>query len=121
MPTYPGQFGFEAIIGPDGNPREGKPNRRETDYDAWPGTSIASPHVAASAALYIANAGRTPPADVRRALAETADKVPDMNGDDFDSDYGYGRLNLEALLRRSIGPSATTGATGSGTAPPTPS
>ena len=108
LPTYPGQFGFGAIIDPDGRPREGKPNRRETNYDAWPGTSMASPHVAASAALYIANAGKTLPVDVRRALTQTVDKVPDMNGDDFNSDYGYGRLNLEALIRSAIEPAPVT-------------
>lgn len=99
LPTYPGQFGFEATLGPNGRPVEGKPIRRETDYDAWNGTSMASPHVAAGAALVLAKYGALPPAQVREYLTTTADKVPAMSGAAFDSDYGSGRLNLLALLR----------------------
>jgi hypothetical protein len=36
-------------------------------------------------------------------LTKTADKVPGMGGKAFHADYGYGRLNLEALLRRAHG------------------
>src|SRR5262249_29705258 len=50
LPTYPGQFGFEAVIGPNGEPVEGKPQRRDTDYAAWDGTSMATPHVTAAVA-----------------------------------------------------------------------
>jgi subtilisin family serine protease len=83
LPTYPGQFGFEAIPGPGGRPIEGKPFRRETNYDAWNGTSMASPHVAAAAALLLANRGQTNAAAVRTRLMQTADRVPSMNNRDF--------------------------------------
>ncbi|WP_298960112.1 S8 family serine peptidase [uncultured Methylobacterium sp.] len=98
LPTYPGQSGFDAVPGPNGRLRQGKPRRRETDYDAWPGTSMAAPHVTAAVALYLANGGGADPSEIRQAFAATCDKVPGMAGQPFHPDYGYGRLNLLALL-----------------------
>lgn len=98
LPTYPGQFGFSAVAGPDGRPIEGKRMSRETDYDSWDGTSMASPHVAAAAALLIARQGSVGPAAVRAALSSKSDAVAAMGGKPFDSDYGFGRLNLLRLL-----------------------
>jgi subtilisin family serine protease len=100
LPTYGGQLFFDAVAGPDGRPTEGKPRRRETDYDAWDGTSMASPHVAGAAALLLAGRGHQRPGDVRDRLMTTADKVPGMGGQAFDGDYGAGRLNLSRLLSR---------------------
>jgi subtilisin family serine protease len=97
--VYGGQFGFAAAKGPSGRPVEGKPMKRETDYDDWDGTSMASPHVAAAAALVIAKHGRIGPQACRDLLVKRSDVVAGMGGKDFDSDYGYGRLNLESLLR----------------------
>jgi subtilisin family serine protease len=101
LPTYPGQFGFEAVLGPGGLPIEGKPLRRDADYDAWDGTSMASPHVAAAAALLVANRGKRNAAAVRAQLMKTADQVAGMNNRDFHPDYGAGRLNLLRLLSES--------------------
>jgi subtilisin family serine protease len=101
LPTYPGQFGFEAALGPGGLPIEGKPLRRDTDYDAWDGTSMASPHVAAAAALLVANRDKRNAAAVRAQLMKTADQVAGMNNRDFHPDYGAGRLNLLRLLSES--------------------
>jgi len=98
LPTYPGQDGFRAVFSGNGDPVQGKPLRRKTDYDAWDGTSMATPHVTAAAALLIAKKGDVKPAAVRTALMTSADKVPDMNGKSFDSDFGAGRLNLLRLL-----------------------
>jgi subtilisin family serine protease len=98
LPTYPGQFGFEAVPGPGGRPIEGKAHRRETGYDAWDGTSMASPHVAAAAALLTAKQGRLGPQETRRQLRAKADKVAGMHGASADPDYGAGRLNLLRLL-----------------------
>jgi subtilisin family serine protease len=98
LPTHPGQSGFDATPGLFGRCIQGKPQRRETDYDAWDGTSMASPHVAAAVALLLANQGKMNPADVRNRLMVTVDKVPAMQGADFHSDYGAGRLNLLRLL-----------------------
>jgi subtilisin family serine protease len=98
LPTYSGQFGFEAATGSDGRPIEGKALRRETDYDAWDGTSMACPHVAASTALLLARRGKIGPSDVRERLMKAADKLPGMSGREVDADYGAGRLNLLRLL-----------------------
>jgi subtilisin family serine protease len=98
LPTYPGQFGFEAVPGPGGLPIEGKPLRRDTDYDAWVGTSMASPHVAAAAALLVANRGKMNAASVRAQLMKTANRVARMGDREFHPDYGAGRLNLLRLL-----------------------
>jgi subtilisin family serine protease len=97
LPTYPGQTGFEPDFR-NGRLVPGDPIIRETDYDAWQGTSMASPHVAAAAALLLANKGRMSGAQVRTQLMETADKVPAMGGADWHIDYGAGRLNLLKLL-----------------------
>jgi subtilisin family serine protease len=99
LPTYPGQLSWEAVIGPDGQSRQGKPQRREVNYDAWPGTSMATPHVTAAAALYLSNGGPTGGTAMRQALLATLVKVDGMGGADFSPDYGYGRLNLQALVR----------------------
>jgi subtilisin family serine protease len=102
LPTQPGQTGWKAVRGPDGRWIRGAPDRRETDYDAWPGTSMASPHVAAAAALHMAMAGRQPSTQVRAALIAACDKVPAMQGTNFHPDYGYGRINLETLTVNAI-------------------
>jgi hypothetical protein len=59
---------------------------------------MATPHVTGSVALLRANKGHLNPSEARLALMRTADKVAGMDGSDFTSDYGAGRLNLERLL-----------------------
>lgn len=102
LPTYPGQTGFNAVIGPDGQPQQGAPISRETNYDAWDGTSMATPHVTGSVALLLANrssgGAKLSPAQVKSKLMQSADKVQAMNGSDFSADYGAGRLNLLGLV-----------------------
>lgn len=97
LPTYSGQFGFDAIC-TDGSTRLGRALQRETDYDAWDGTSMATPHVVGAVALLLANKGKMSATEVRRHLTNTADKVAGMGGRDFHPDYGAGRLNLLRLL-----------------------
>lgn len=98
LPTYPGQHGFKAdLSGP--SPVQGKRIPRENDYAAWPGTSMASPHVAAAAAVAKAKLGtKGDPAAVRDLLTKTAAKVPGMQGAATDPDYGYGRLDMHNLV-----------------------
>ncbi len=90
LPTYPGHTrqyhnpGTGQIITAD----------RETMYDAWPGTSMASPHVAAAAALMLHQDNTLTPAQIRNLVNSTAVKVPAMGGNDFTNLHGHGRLDL---------------------------
>jgi subtilisin family serine protease len=77
-------------------------------YAAWSGTSMASPFVAGIAALRFGEHPESTPADVRRILAASADKVGDVAyGTDpyntcdactWQQSYGYGRVNVAAAL-----------------------
>jgi hypothetical protein len=69
-----------------------------TDYEAWPGTSMAAPHAAAAAALCLALRPEASVAEVRRALVRGADRVPGQRG--FSATFGHGRLNLRRALER---------------------
>jgi serine protease len=74
------------------------PNTRDTSafgYWFFNGTSMAAPHVAAVAALVIANRNATTPADVRTALQSTADDLGKRGRDD---QFGYGIVNAVKAL-----------------------
>jgi subtilisin family serine protease len=96
LPTYPGQTGF--YYAGAGNLTVGQPMARETNYAAWNGTSMATPHVTAAAALALQKNGVLSPADLKKLLMRAAEKVPDMNGEDFTPNFGAGRLNLLNLV-----------------------
>ena len=70
----------------------------DLNYDSWPGTSMAAPHVAAAAALLLTKRPRLTPAQVRDRLRSSADRVTWQSGRP-DEEYGFGRLNVEKLLR----------------------
>jgi subtilisin family serine protease len=105
LPTKPGQTGFEASLDTQGVPQQGKRQARETDYDAWDGTSMATPHVAAAVALTIAkqrrqagDSSRLKIGDLKDLLTAACDRTPAMGNQAFHTDYGAGRLNIERLL-----------------------
>jgi thermitase len=65
-------------------------------YEAWDGTSMASPHVAALAGLLAAQ-GRTAP-EIRRRIERTA---VDLGAAGKDKYYGWGRIDAQrAVIRR---------------------
>jgi subtilisin family serine protease len=97
MPTYSGQYGFYPDMS-SGSPKEGRAIMRDTLFGQEDGTSMASPQVAAAAAMYLAVHPAARPVDVRTALTDSAEKVPAMSGKSFHEDYGYGRLDVAALL-----------------------
>jgi subtilisin family serine protease len=62
------------------------------NYEAWPGTSMATPYVSAAAALLLAKHGSLSPQEAMEYLMESADLVPGQT--DWNKNYGAGRLNI---------------------------
>lgn len=67
-------------------------------YDAMDGTSMATPHVAAAAALVLARHPRLTPAQMVSRLTRTTDRVARTTSKASPS-YGSGRLNVRKALR----------------------
>lgn len=63
-------------------------------YSSWNGTSMASPHVAAVAALVVAQ-GIADPAVVREILQQSAE---DLGSTGYDTRYGYGVVDAAAAV-----------------------
>lgn len=72
--------------------------RRETDYASWSGTSMATPHVTAAAALLLAKHPGWSPADVAKRLRNTASRVPEMGRKKWTEAHGNGLLDLKSAL-----------------------
>jgi len=72
--------------------------REQTKYATWSGTSMATPHVSAAAALLTARHPDWPPQQVTQRLKATATKLPAMGGKERTSQYGTGLLNLKDAL-----------------------
>ncbi len=70
----------------------------ETRYAEWSGTSMATPHVTAAAALVIARDPTRGPKQVADRLKSTATKVPAMSGKSFTNEFGSGLLNVQAAV-----------------------
>ncbi|TKC94107.1 S8 family serine peptidase [Polyangium fumosum] len=84
-----------------------------TGYEAWDGTSMATPHVSAVAALIWSQKPTATNNDVRNALTSTAE---DLGAAGRDVNFGYGLVRaknaLDALLSGSGGGGPTCGASG---------
>jgi len=61
-------------------------------YDSWSGTSMATPHVSAAAALLLARRRALSPTEVKRVIMESADAMGPRD------EFGAGRLNIARLL-----------------------
>jgi hypothetical protein len=79
-------------------PTEASSFRPDTLYASWSGTSMATPHVAAAAALVAAQHPDWTPADTKEHLRNRAGKVADMGGKSFTEEFGAGLLDIAALL-----------------------
>jgi subtilisin family serine protease len=98
LPDYAGQIGFHPRRGVRGAPRIGAALPRNTGGDAWPGTSMATPHVTAAAALLLANRGSMSGSEVRQALMKSAGRLAGMKRNRWTPDHGAGMLDLAKLL-----------------------
>lgn len=67
-----------------------------TDYSAFDGTSMATPHVAGVVALIKAANSKLTPAQVRTILAETSTNVGPL------AEYGAGLVNAEAAVDKAL-------------------
>src|SRR5436190_13443650 len=79
-------------------PTEPSSFRPDTRYASWSGTSMATPHVAAAAALVAAKHPDWTPADTKEHLRAHATKVAYMDGKSFTEEFGAGLLDIAALL-----------------------
>lgn len=80
-------------------------------YTLWEGTSMASPHVAAAAALVVAQ-GVTDPDEVYAVLTSTA---VDKGSSGYDTSYGYGLVDIGGAVAKAAGDgSSGSGSSGSG-------
>ena len=79
-------------------PRKKSAFRSETGYASWLGTSMAAPHVAGAAALYLANHPAASAAEVRKAITGSTRRAPPMGAKKFTEEYGSGFLDLHGLL-----------------------
>lgn len=104
LPTTEGWSGFKVEF-EDRRPRHGRKIPRGTWFDAWDGTSMATPHVTAALAIHRAVHGGLGIDQVLAVLRRTSDATPAMvnGGHAFHQDYGHGRLNLYNLVANSPG------------------
>jgi hypothetical protein len=90
-----------ALVAPGVNvlstvPRYPSEFAKNLDYDSWPGTSMATPHVSAAIALLLAKSPGLSPSEVRKRIIDTADRVPGQTR--RNEEYGAGRLNIASAL-----------------------
>jgi len=75
-------------------PAKASSYRPATRYASWSGTSMATPHVTAAAALVAAQHPDWTPADTKQHLRDTARRVSDMGSARWTEAYGSGLLDV---------------------------
>lgn len=82
-------------------PRMKSIDAETTHYDAWDGTSMATPYVAGAAALLYATREKSKASAtaVVKRLQSTARKLPEMKKRRFTRQHGFGLIDLSAALR----------------------
>jgi subtilisin family serine protease len=95
-----------AVVAPGVNVLSTVPRKKAvladaTDYDSWPGTSMATPHVAGCAALLYAGKpkSKTNARDIVDRLKSTARRLPGMGNKKKTQEYGFGLVDLAAALK----------------------
>ncbi len=79
-------------------PTQPSPHLDESNYSAWSGTSMATPHVAGAAALVRAQCTGMSVRDIKRRLTGTTTRLPAMGNSKKSFAYGTGLLNVERAL-----------------------
>jgi subtilisin family serine protease len=79
-------------------PRRRSSFRSERLYASWSGTSMATPHVTAAAALVAAKEPALSPSDIVERLCSTAATLSAMRDRTRTNEYGAGLLDLERAL-----------------------
>jgi len=79
-------------------PTKGSRFLDETDYASWSGTSMATPHVAAAAALVAAKYPEMDASQIKEKLRGSATRLPAMRDRAWTPAYGAGLLNLKMAL-----------------------
>jgi subtilisin family serine protease len=74
------------------------PKRPEVEYDSWPGTSMATPHVVGTAALLKAKYPSKTGKWLKSRLLSRARKVPAMGARRFTQVYGRGLVDVAKAL-----------------------
>lgn len=92
-----------ALAAPGSNilstlPMKKSPYLDESEYAAWSGTSMATPHVSAASALVAAKFAQFNPRQIKDHLQTKARKLAAMNGKKRTNEYGHGLLDLKAAL-----------------------
>ena len=77
-------------------PTKASPYRPATNYASWSGTSMATPHVTAAAALVAAQHPDWAPSETKQHLRDTARHVADMGSARWTEAYGSGLLDVAA-------------------------
>jgi subtilisin family serine protease len=71
---------------------------RAAEYDAWPGTSMAAPHVAGCAALLKAKYRSRTGKWIAQRLMSKAVRLPGMKGATFTTQYGRGLVSISRAI-----------------------
>jgi hypothetical protein len=79
-------------------PLKASPIRQETEYEAWDGTSMATPFVSGVAALIWARHPGLGADEVRKRLLSTTTRLAGMKGKARTNDLGSGLLNARKAL-----------------------
>lgn len=108
MAYYSNYGSHQTVVGPGGDTTGGEANgiiqqtyNTESDpssgfgYHGWMGTSMATPHASATAALFISKTGISNPDAVKLELKTTARDLGDPGWDQY---FGYGLVDANLVL-----------------------
>ncbi|MBG0560164.1 S8 family peptidase [Actinoplanes aureus] len=115
--SYSNAGSYVDVAAPGSNILSTYPTALGSAYKSMNGTSMASPHIAAVAALLKAANPALTPDQIEAAMEETA---VDLGTKGFDKDYGNGRVDPVAALA-AVAPVTTPPTTAPTTAPTAPS